>query len=514
MNRNIIIGLSALVIMLLSACEKDIDQPNLVFIFPDQFRRQAMGFMDQDPVVTPYIDKLAAEGIVFTNASSTIPVCSPFRGMLMTGNFYTINNLPQNCNSNHPGIYLRTNDYTLLDGLNEGGYDVAYIGKWHLEEPKEPFVESGNNGGPGRNNWEEWTPPERRHGVKFWYAYNTFDNHFIPHYWTNESTRENRVEVNEWSARHETSVAIDFIKNENGMMRDPEKPFAIFLSYNPPHTGYSYVPQEYKDIYKDLTFEDLNSLKSVRPGSGGEKHAKNVLADYFACVSGIDDQVGRMINYLKESNLYDNTIFVFTSDHGNSVGSHNQITKSNFREESFGIPLIISWPKRFKHRQTDLLFSPTDFFPTLAGLAGFKVPEVQGKDLSEQIVKQKGYEHDGTLFAYLTFFNVDSLISGFKGKYWGERGLRTKDYMLVVNKLPEQITEYYLSDLRSDPYQLKNIAEENRSFVDSLLLNHLNPKLESIGDGWHLIPLSEERSYPDGFRQYPDDAPIWNWGLK
>jgi len=470
--------------------------------------------MDMDPVITPNIDKLASEGLVFNNATSTIPVCSPFRGMLMTGNFYTTNNLPQNCNSNHPGVFLRTEDYTLLDALNENNYDVAYIGKWHLEEPKEPFVESGNNGGVGRNNWEEWTPPERRHGVKFWYAYNTFDNHFIPHYWTNESTRENRVQVEEWSPQHETSVALDFIQNENNALRDPEKPFAVFLSFNPPHTGYSYVPQKYKDLYKDKTFEELNTLESLAPGSGGEKHARMVLADYFACVSGVDDQVGRMMDYLKEEGLFENTIFVFTSDHGNSVGTHNQITKSNFREESFGVPLIVSWPGKINHRQTDLLFTPTDFFPTLAGLAGFDIPEVQGKNLSDQILYEKGYMHEGTLFAYLPYFSVDTLVSGYPGKAWGERGYRTTEYMLLVNKLPEKGTEYYLSDIINDPYQLTNIASGNMDLVNKMIANGLDPDLKDIGDDWYRIPLTDEKVFPDGFRQYPDDASIWNWGLK
>lgn len=501
------------ILMIVPACKQAEEKPNIVFIMPDQYRRQAVGFMDKDPVITPNIDKLASEGVVFDNATSTIPVCSPFRAMLMTGNFYTVNNVPQNCNSNHTGLFLRAEDYTLLDGLNDGGYDVAYIGKWHLEEPKEPFVKSGNNGGTGKNNWEEWTPPDRRHGVKFWYAYNTFDNHFIPHYWSNKSTRDKRVEVEEWSPIHETTVAIDYIKNKNGDLRDPQKPFAVFLSYNPPHTGYGNVPQEYVDLYKDTPFEELNKLGSVKPGSGGERHAKKVLAHYFACVSGVDIQVGRMMDFLKEEGLYENTIFIFTSDHGNCVGAHNHITKSNFEEESFGVPLIISWPARLKHRSTDLLFTPTDFFPTIANMAGFELPEVQGKDLSEQIISEQGYEHEGTLFAYLNFFNVDSLISGHPGKAWGERGFRSKEYMLMVNKLPDQATEYYLSDLKNDPWQQINIALQNRSLVEAILEDQLNPKLEEIGDDWYKIPLTKESSYPNGFRAMSDKNTFWEWGL-
>jgi arylsulfatase A-like enzyme len=321
------------------------------------------------------------------------------------------------------------------------------------------------------------------------------------------------VEVEEWSPQHETTVAINYIRNEGGVLRDPEKPFAVFLSFNPPHTGYGYVPQKYKDLYRDMSFEELNTRESVYEGSGGERHARMVLSSYFACVSGVDEQVGRMVDLLREEGEYDNTIFIFTSDHGNCLGAHNHITKSNFYEESFGIPLVVSWPEKISHRKTDILFSPTDFFPTIAGLAGFEIPEIQGEDLSQQLLTGKGYEHDGSLFAYLPYFSSDTLIGGHIGKAWGERGLRTKDHMLVVNKMPGKPTEYHLTDLHADPFQLSNIAGQNIQIVESILKDLLNPKLEEIGDEWYKIPLTEASVYPANFRSYDDDAGIWDWGL-
>ncbi|TFH38807.1 MAG: DUF229 domain-containing protein, partial [Bacteroidia bacterium] len=362
----------------IAGCKTEEKAPNIVFIFPDQYRSAAMGFMNQDPVITPNIDRLASEGLVFTDATSTMPVCSPFRAMLMTGNYYTVNNVALNCLSANPGNFLRTDDNTILDALAEADYSVGYIGKWHLEEPYEPYVESGNNGGPGKDNWEEWTPPERRHGVQFWYAYNTYDNHFRPHYWTNGSTRDKRVDIEEWSPVHETTVAIDFIRNSGDSARDPRKPFALFVSYNPPHTGYSYVPEEYRELYRDLSFDELNTRDNVMPGSTGEMHARRFLADYFACVSGIDEQVGRIMKCLDEEGIRGNTILVFTSDHGNCLGAHNQVTKNVFWEEAFNVPLLVSWPGKIKPGSSDLLFTPVDFFPTLASLAGFEATGVQG----------------------------------------------------------------------------------------------------------------------------------------
>ena len=216
-----------------------------------------------------------------------------------------------------------------------------------------------------------------------------------------------------------------------------------------------------------------------------------------------------MMDFLEEEGLTENTIFVFTSDHGNCLGAHNHVTKSNFWEESFGVPLIISWPDKIKHKRTDLLFTPTDFFPTLAGMAGFEIPEVQGMDLSGQILTGTGYEHDGTLFAYLSFFNIDSIIDGFPGRAWGERGFRTKDYMLLVNKLPGESTDYYLSNLKEDPFQLQNIALQNRDLVKEIIEEKLNPKLESIGDEWYKIPVTTESAYPNNFRELKPKAPVW-----
>jgi len=495
-----------------SGCKHTGDSPNIVFIFPDQYRSAAMGFMEQDPVITPNIDRLASQGLVFTDATSTMPVCSPYRAMLMTGNYYTVNNVPLNCLSANPGNFLRSDDHTILDALVDADYYVGYIGKWHLEEPFEPYVSSGNNGGPGKDNWEEWTPPERRHGVQFWYAYNTFDNHFKPHYWTNNSTRENRLEIEEWSPVHETSVAIDFIKNNGNSARDPKKPFALFISYNPPHTGYSYVPERYREHYQDLTFEELSTRLNIEPGSPGEKHAMRVLADYFACVTGVDEQVGRIMNCLEEEGIRENTILVFTSDHGNCLGSHNQVTKNVFWEEAFNVPLIISWPGKIKTGKTDLLFSPVDFFPTLASFAGLETGQVQGSDLSERILYGTGYKPDGALYAFRTLSKEDTMAGPFSPEAWGERGLRTKEYMLVVNKMPDRQTEYFLSDLKNDPYQLNNIALQNRQMVETMLENQLNPKLKSIGDSWWEIPVTTSGSYPRDMRAPNEGSQAW--GLK
>lgn len=168
MKRTSLILVTASILQLVACADihknKATKTPNRVFVIADQYRASALGFLEIEPVITPNLDRFANEGLVFSNATSTIPTCSPYRAMLFTGNYYTNNNVPANCNSNRPGVKLRMHDTTLLDALVNSGYYVGYIGKWHLEDPFEPYVPSGNNRGVGKTNWEEWTPPERRHG--------------------------------------------------------------------------------------------------------------------------------------------------------------------------------------------------------------------------------------------------------------------------------------------------------------------------------------------------------------
>ncbi|MCP5115018.1 MAG: sulfatase-like hydrolase/transferase, partial [bacterium] len=164
--------------------------PNVVIVMADQMRGQAMGFLGEEPVKTPRLDRFASESIVFPHAVSNYPVCSPFRAMLMTGQYPFTNGVTTNCLAidGDPGVELRKGSRTWSDVLAAAGYELGYIGKWHLEAPRRPYVESYNN----RDNraWNDWTPPDRRHGFGFWYAYNTYDQHLRPLYWDNEAGRQ------------------------------------------------------------------------------------------------------------------------------------------------------------------------------------------------------------------------------------------------------------------------------------------------------------------------------------
>ena len=227
-------------------------QPNLLFIFPDQFRNAAIGINNQDPVKTPNLDKLAGEGMIVSNAISSYPLCSPFRGMLMTGLLPYHNNVLTNSNSQRYQYdnSWQKDDISFSDVLVENGYDAGYVGKLHLTSP--PPIE-----GKDSVVWDAYTPKEFRHGFNFWYAYGTFDQHNTPHYWINDAKEDELTQINEWSAKHEADVIIDYLKNPSEDTRSKDKPFALFWSVNPPHPPYQYVPEEYLKAYKDKSLDEL-----------------------------------------------------------------------------------------------------------------------------------------------------------------------------------------------------------------------------------------------------------------
>lgn len=172
--------------------------PNLVFIMADQYRGDAIGCIGKEPVKTPCLDKLASEGVLFTNAVSSYPVSSPARAMLMTGMYPIHNKVTSNCNSQTApyGVELPQDARCWSDVLKDMNYQTGYIGKWHLDSPYKPYVDTYNN--RGKVAWNEWCPPERRHGFEHWIAYGTYDYHLKPMYWDATAPRDSFYYVNQW----------------------------------------------------------------------------------------------------------------------------------------------------------------------------------------------------------------------------------------------------------------------------------------------------------------------------
>ena len=161
-------------------------------------------------------------------------------------------------------------------------------------------------------------------------------------YWSTHAPRDSFNIVNEWGPAYETNLAINYIENQKNEYRQAGKPFALVVSMNPPHMPYDAVPKKYKELYEDIPMDDLTIRPNI-PLAGtkwGDYFRMNI-KNYYAMMTGIDEQVGRLLITLKGQGLSENTIVVFTSDHGNCLGIHDKISKSNYYEESVRVPFLI-----------------------------------------------------------------------------------------------------------------------------------------------------------------------------
>jgi arylsulfatase A-like enzyme len=418
-------------------------KPNLLFVFGDQWRRQAMGFMNQDPVLTPVFDRFAGESLVLDNAVSGRPVCSPYRASLITGRYPISHGVTVNCYRDRPGNYLRPDGNSVADALSAGGYHTGYIGKWHLDDPArtgyrpDPALYHGRD-----SKWDAYTPAgPYRMGFDFWYSYGCFNDHLAPHYWTGDDPTPLRIE--QWSPEHETDVAIDYIKR-----RDRERPFALFMSWNPPHGPYEKVPERYRDLFRDKDPLDLLNRPNVK-FEGDGKRARTAINNYFAAIAGMDENFGRLLACLEDEKIADDTIVVFTADHGDMMGSHGRLGKTIYYEESNGIPFLIRWPGQVKTGREGLLLNAPDVMPTLLGLAGAVIPStVEGVDYSPLL---RGEEMPRPTSAFLQLFLYQQPVENS-----GYRGVRTErhKYVVVAQKTERK---RLLFDLESDPYELTPI---------------------------------------------------------
>ena len=433
---------------------------NLIYVFADQWRRSAMGCAGKEPVLTPRMDAFAQSGIRCTNCTSTFPVCSPHRACLMTGKFPQSNGFFTNCK---PGVSVRLKDDELCLGdiLKSNGYQTAYIGKWHLDEPE---VNHSDAPVSGARRWDAFTPPGvRRHGFDFWHSYGTYDIHLHPHYW--ENTPE-MICVDQWSPEHETDVAIDWLEKV-----DRNRPFAAVVSWNPPHTPYDQVPQKYLDLYKDkdIPFFGNVDTQDLRCHTGQvledvhtPEQLKAAQKQYYAAVSGLDEQFGRILDALDRLGLSDNTLVVLSADHGEMMGSHGLMTKHVWYEESIGIPFLVKGPGVGKGI-CGSVFGSQDQLPSLLSLLGLSIPNtIEGLDCSEDI--RNGHTDPEKYTFLYTCPGHDFHIKAFPeaGKdprAAGWRGIRTARYTYVIDAgyMPGSPVQRLLYDLKEDPLQMKPI---------------------------------------------------------
>jgi N-acetylglucosamine-6-sulfatase/uncharacterized sulfatase len=274
-------------------------------------------------------------------------------------------------------------------------------------------------------------------------------------------------------------MAIRYLKNDGGKTRKAGRPFALVVAMNPPHMPYNLVPKTYVAQYAGKT---ADQLLGDRPNASGPetrwgRYTRKNLKNYYAMITGVDDQFGRILQALHDGGLDRDTIVVFTSDHGDCLGLHDAISKNNHYEESMRVPFLIRWPGKIEPRRDDLLLSTPDIYPTLISLMGFadQIPkEIQGTNHARLFLTGDGPRPTSALYIKIP-----------RGKpSAGRRGVRTHRYTLMIEKRPKGQRHSVLYDNREDPYQLHDIAAEQPAVVDRLTRDELIPWLKRTGDPW------------------------------
>ncbi len=447
-------------------------QPNILFILSDQFRAMCL---EDDPVRTPHLDAMAAQSVNLTQAVSSYPVCSPHRAMLLTGQHPSRNGVPMNLNSANqaiiPGLGLRDGLPTWASVLHDQGYRTGLIGKLHTEPVRLPEDEIH---GEGRREdgkvWDAWSPHDRRFGFEFWYSYGCCDRHLTPHYWETDAPREQRTNVNQWSAEHETDVAIDFLENT-----PEDRPFALFLSWNPPHQPFDELPPDAPLAhYEAMSPRKLLVRGNVDHDSETGREAARIAPMYYAAVESIDAQLGRMLETLDRLDLTDDTIVIFTADHGQQMGSHGLLYKNVPWDESMRLPCLMRIPGR-SGGTTPAIFTSVDIAPTLIGLAGHgdAIPsDMQGRDLSRVLSGDQDVDDDEASLYFRWPVDSDPTSA---------RGLLTHHWKYVVTREADGTCSSILLCREGDPYELNPIDNPE---VEAALARRLVQELSDADEDW------------------------------
>jgi arylsulfatase A-like enzyme len=454
-------------------------RPNILLIIPDQLRAQALGCMGNADVHTPNLDRLAAEGVLFRQTFANSPVCCPARAVLLTGTYAHRNGMVAN------DLRLRESEVTLAKLLRAQGYRTGLVGKWHLDGGKRE---------PG------FVPPgPRRQGFDFWAAYECRHDAFHPLVFrdTPQPLRSTKFEP-----EFLTDIAIDFLRTNR------DRPFFLMLAPGPPHDPYG-APEKYARLYDPAK---LTLRPNWRPGV--PQAGRDDLAAYYAAITAIDDQVGRLLRALKVLKLEENTIVLFTADHGDMLGSQGARLKRKPWEESIRVPGILRYPAHVRAgRRSDVLLSHVDMAPTLLSLCGLKPPpDMQGSDLSRVVLGKTDRGPDSAFFQIFVPFTGDSTP-----RPW--RGVRTQRYLYArTEKEP-----WLLYDLEKDPYELTNlVAAPAAAAVRKELDARLEKWMKDTGDSWRFdsdLPVEDQGrlyrfatfytidEYVRWAREHPDLAP-------
>jgi arylsulfatase A-like enzyme len=431
---------------------KSAPPPNVLFVLADEWRAQSTGYAGDTNVRTPVLDRFASESVRFDHAVAGTPVCCPARACLMTGQYPLTNGVFIN------DVELKPRGTTLAESFGRAGYRTGYIGKWHLY--------GSPDGNYGRRL--AYIPPDKRLGFDYWKACECSHeyNHSLyyegndpaPKYWPG------------YDADSQTDDACRFIAGEAAAKR----PFFLFLSLGPPHFPYETAPEPYRALYANRPIELRLNVPEPR-----REQARQILRGYYAHMAALDACFARLLAAVNRARVAEDTIVVFTSDHGDMMWSQGITTKLHPWDESIRVPLLVRYPRRFgaKGRRVRTPLSQPDILPTLLRLAGIEVPGgVQGVDRSN--LREDGQPALLSLPVPIT-----------EARRWGfaeYRGLRSEQHTYVRSIHGP----WLLYDNAADPYQMHNLVGRSEvRDVQASLDRALDARLKEIGDDF--LPAAE-----------------------
>lgn len=415
------------------------NRPNIVFYFSDQQRWDTLGCYGQKLDVTPNLDRLAQEGTRFDLAFTMQPVCGPARACLQSGKYATEIGCWRN------SIALPENADTIAKHFNAAGYDTAYIGKWHLASnvlSNEPVIEP--------------VPESKRAGYQYWMASDLLEHTSHGYNGFVYDGNDQKVEFVGYRPDCINNFAIDYLHNRNS-----DNPFFLFISQIEPHhqndRGRYEGPDGSKERFKD--YEVPGDLEGME-GDWAENYP-----DYLGCCHSLDQNVGRLVDTLKEQGLWDNTILIYTSDHGSHFKTRNFEYKRSCHEASLRVPLIASGGVFSGGKVISDIVSTMDLPVTLLDLAGIERPEgYQGHSLAK-LVQGDRSGRDNVAFAQISESQIGRCVRTERWKYSVRSvGYRAKeiprDMSGWIMGSADTYYEDFLYDLEADPHERNNLVSD------------------------------------------------------
>jgi arylsulfatase A-like enzyme len=442
-------------------------KPNILWIFGDQHRAQAIACAGDPNLSTPNLDRLAADGVHFTDAISGFPLCCPFRGSLLASRY------PHLCVPGHE-YPLPPGTPTIIQPLKEAGYHTGYFGKWHLD---------GWHERDGRAAMHI-VPPERRCGFDVWVGYENNNSQYDSWVHGGEGDKAFHYRLPGYETDCLTDLLINYVKDRGKDAAEGRgRPFFAVLSVQPPHNPYV-APPEYMARHNAAQMQMRPNVPLV---ASIQERARRDYAGACGMIENLDANVGRIRKALADAGLAQNTYILFFSDHGDMHGSHGQFHKTSPWEEAIRIPFIVAGPtasdsKRGRDRSP---VNTVDIAPTTLGLCGLPKPAwMQGTDYSNHFFQgpPRGNDPDSAFIqSVIPTGHADSI-----DRPW--RGIVARDgwkYVCLEGQ------PWMLFNLAEDPYELANHAFNSKfKGQRKRLHDRLARWIEKTGDKFALPKLT------------------------